>query len=72
MCWAATYIGYLDKVKIDQNSVSTSAEIAKLAQSIGIGVQLSGAYSTNALGAVERYHVLLGPIFLSTIEYIKE
>lgn len=63
LCWATAYIGYPDKMRLDQDSVFTSEQFRTLAVSAGIELQYSGVESHNALGAGERYHAPLRRIY---------
>lgn len=72
VCWVATYIGYPDKIRLDQDSVFKSNEFTSLTKSAGIEIQLSGVHSHNALGNGERYHSPLRRIFLKIIEDVPD
>ena len=61
--WSTVYVGYPNKIKVDQGSVFTSKKWEELSSSHGIEVQLSGIESHNSIGVGERYHGPLRKIF---------
>lgn len=67
-CWAATYIGYPDIIRLDQESAFMSKEFKSLTNSAGIELKISGVESHNAIGPGERYHAPLRHIFLKILE----
>ena len=62
-CWVTAYVGYPDKLRIDQESAFTGKGFTELVQKEGIEIQLSGVQSHNAIGIGERYHAPLRRIF---------
>lgn len=72
VCWAATYVGYPDKFRVEQESVFTGKEFNELSKAAGIEVQLSGVESHNAIGVGERYHDPLRRIFLRIFEDVPD
>lgn len=62
-CWASFYIGFPNKLHVDQGNAFTSPRWKKLARSVGITMKYSGVESRNSLGAGERYHGPLRRIF---------
>lgn len=67
-CWAATYVGYPDRIRLDQESAFMSKEFITTAHSAGIELQISGVESHNAIGSGERYHAPLRRIYLKILE----
>lgn len=61
--WASMYLGYHDKLRVDQESIFKSREWMQLCAEAGIDVDLSGIESHNAIGVGERYHAPLRRIF---------
>ena len=62
-CWAAIYIGFPEKLRVDQGSAFTSVRWTRLCDMVGTEIQLSGVEAHNALGSGERYHAPLRRIF---------
>lgn len=67
-CWAATYIGCPDIIRLDQESVFMSKEFASAAKSAGNTLQVSGVESHNAIGPGERYRAPLRRIYNKILE----
>lgn len=63
MVWVASYVGYPDKVLLDQGSQFQSNEFASLLLAAGIDRKDAGVESHNSLGETERYHAYLRHIF---------
>ncbi len=62
-CWAASYIGFPKKMKVDQGSALTSVRWTHRADAVGTVVQTSVAESHNSLEWGERYHAPMWCVF---------
>lgn len=62
-CWSSVYMSFPNRLKLDQGSAFTSARWKKLADTVGMCLELSGIESHNSLGSGERYHDPLRRIF---------
>ena len=62
-CWASLYVGFPEKIKVDQGSCFTFVRWTKRCENVGTEVQLSGIESHNSLGVGEKYHAPLRRVY---------
>lgn len=62
-CWATIYVGFPEKIKVDQGSCFTSLRWEKLSTDVGTIMEYSGVESHNSIGSGERYHGPLRRVF---------
>lgn len=63
LCWVSTYMGYPDIVKGDSGSVFTSRKWNKLADNVGVAIEITPVESSNSTGVGERIHDPLRRIY---------
>lgn len=61
--WVAPYVGFPDKVALDQGTQLQSLEFRSLLNAAGIGLSASGVEGHNSLGNGERYHKYLREVY---------
>lgn len=66
--WANVYIGYPERIAIDQGSQFVVEEFTALCRANDVAVKASGVESHNALGAGERYHAYLRQVFRRVVD----
>lgn len=62
-CWASTYVGYPNRIRLDQEMSFISEEFRAEAQLQGIELQFSGIEGHNAIGSGETYNHPLRRIY---------
>lgn len=62
-CWVSVYIGFPDRIRVDNGSQFTSQKWIELAKKVGVKIVTSAVEIHNSLGAGERYHHPLRRIF---------
>lgn len=61
--WASVYVGYPNRMRVDQDGIFTSKFWDQVTSLHGIELQLSGVESHNSIGSGERYHAPLRRVF---------